>query len=291
MSATASLRDDLALLTVDQPAQPERAEHLLRRHRRSSQRRGAGALLVVAGAVSGVAVAGALPGRGGEDVATVATAAAPPTFDARYLAWQTIQPEVTPSGARAAVASAYRAWTGGRTPGPDVRSVAVSGQALAPGSVLFEALNPTGALRLVSAAYDTSGRAVVMQDVPAPPPASVRALVVLTQSDGSIVYNDGGGSVIKSLATAHERATSGPRDATSVDVFVPPSTRAPRVRTSAPGATIGDGVAGGPDSFRSGWYGFGLGPNGRGAVPAAGAHVTVWDGDVVLFDGPPRLPS
>lgn len=291
MSANSALRDELAGLTADQPPQPERSEQLLRRHQRSRQRRGAGALLVVAGAMGGVAATGALPDRGGKDIETVAGAASPITFDARYLPWQTIQPGVSPAEVRAALTSAYGAWSEGRTPGPDVKTIAVSGQALAPGAIVFEASDPTGALRLVSAAYDTSGRAVVMQDVPAPPPASVRALAILTQSDGSIVYNDGGGSVIKSLTTEEDRATSGRGDATAVAVFVPPSTSRPTALIGAPGGTVGEGSPFGTESFRAGYLGFGLGDAGRGAVPADGARVTVWDGDVVLFDGPPRLPS
>lgn len=284
------LRADLDRCTVDQPLRPDRAAVLLavrdgRRRRR--QRLASVSLALAVGCAGTVAV---LRSPGGGPVDTVL--AAPVVADDAYVGWQWLDPELAPQEAELAVRDVWRLWSG-RTGLPDatVRPVVVTRSGFHPGVVVFQAVGPGGDLRLVHGAHTRFGgrQVVVSQDVPAPEPGSVRFLCVVTQTEGPAGRSMDVPGVLQSLsdATGRARATAG--SATGLHVFFGPEVAQPRVRFTAPGATVGDGIDSGVLSQRS--YGFGLGADGVGAVPADSVRVVVMDGDTVLHDGAPGLPE
>ncbi len=290
MKDTAQLRADLHRCTVDQPLRPDRAAALLAVHgarRRRRQRVVSASLAVAVACAGGVAVL-RLPGDRPAD--TVATALVVPERD--YLGWRFVDPELSPGEAELALRDVWRAWSG-RAGEPDasVRPVVVTGSGFSPGVVVFQAVGPDGDLRLVHGAHTRFGgrQVVVSQDVPAPDPASVRFLCVVTQTDGPAGRRLDEPGELQPLSDAQGRATATAGSATSLDVFFAPQVRQPRVRFTAPGTTVADGIDSGVLPGRS--YGFGLGTDGVGAVPADSVRVVVLDGDTVLYEGAPGLPE
>jgi hypothetical protein len=268
------LQETLRELADQQPAQPDRVGQVLRRHRRASRRRGGVAILAAVGVGLGVLTVGhaVLPGQdSGLSPARQGTA-----WDGRYIAWQAEQPGYTAQNA-AAVDGAWRTWSRTATNAPD--SLKAIGVHTGPVSqVVFEAPNSTGDLRLVS--VELAGQTgLVIEDVPAPDPAAVLAIAVFGQRNA-----DG---TLRDLSQPQNRDAPPASTTNSLTMFVPPTTANPHMRFTAPPATTGDGISTG--SFDNGVLAWGIGNSGRGPVAASDVHVTIWDGDAVLFSGGPWL--
>jgi hypothetical protein len=175
------------------------------------------------------------------------------------------------------VAASWRIWSGTATEVPDsLKPIGVHNGPI--DQVVFEAPNPAGDLRLVSVA--TKGDAgLVVEDVPAPAPDSVKAIAVFAQLNADGTMRD--------LSNPANRGPAPATTTNSLTMFVPPTTAQAHMLFTAPTATVGDGISTG--TFEEGVLAYGVGSYGRGPVAASQVHVTIWDGQTVLFDGGPWL--
>jgi hypothetical protein len=270
------LQETLRALAEDQPAQPDRTTQVVRRYQRSRVRRGGVATLTALGLVAGTFSLASGHFSTHRDALTPATGGSADGWDSRYIPWQA-QLSKYDSENRDAVASAWRVWSHSDAAVPDaLKPIGVHTGPI--DQVVFEAPNASGDLRLVSAQLNGTAGTVV-EDIPAPDPQTVRALAVFGQ------MNEDG--TLRDLADPANRNTSAAGNVNSLAMFVPPNTRNAHMRFTAPPATVGDGISTG--TFSEGVLAWGVGDSGRGAVAAADIHVTIWDGDTVLFAGGPWL--
>lgn len=273
---TAPLQEVLRELTDDQPAQPDRAAQVVRRYRRAKMRRGGFAVLAVLGVTAGALAVANIGFLGRGETLTPGSSSAAPAWDSRYIPWQA---ELSKYGTenQAAVNAAWRIWSGTSTPAPE--SLKPIGVHTGPtDQVVFEAPNASGALRLVSVAGNGDS-GLVIEDVPAPDPNSVKALAVFAQMNP-----DG---TVRDLSDPANRGAALAATRNSLSMFVPPNTPDAHMRFTAPPATVGQGISTG--TFNQGVMSYGVGSDGRGPVAASQVHVTIWEGQTVLFDGAPWL--
>lgn len=277
MTGTDSLTAALRELAADQPPQPDRVTSVMRAHRRERHRLGASMFVAAVGlSVGAAALTQQFDGSVGADLVTPA---APAGWDSRYVPWQAIDDNLEHDEVAQAVQAAWSSWSGtAGAPDGSVKAIAVAAGGVGPGAVVFQAANEAGALRLVSAAWSGS-TAVVIDDVPAPDPSTVPALVVVAQSEDGL---------LRDLSEPTVRATASDQTATTLTMFVPPTTADPRIRFTADAATTADGITTG-EFGKDGVLGYGLGPAGRGPVPAQSVHVTIHDGQRLLYEGGPWL--
>jgi hypothetical protein len=263
-------------LAGDQPAQPDRTAQVVRRYQRAKLRRGGLAALAALGVTAGALAIGNIGFLAHGETLTPSTSSNAPAWDGRYIPWQAEKSKYATEN-QAAVNAAWRIWSGTTTAAPDaLKPIGVHTGPI--DQVVFEAPNADGDLRLVSVAGN-GDTALVLEDVPAPAPNSVQALAVFAQMNPDGTMRD--------LSDAANRGTAPVTTTNSLTMFVPPSTARPHMRFTAPTATVGAGITTG--IFSEGVLGWGLGDTGHGPVAASQVHVTIWDGQTVLFDGGPWL--
>jgi hypothetical protein len=273
--STNLLQGVLRELVEDQPVQPDRTAQVIRRYQRQKLARASVAGVAVAGvAAAAFAVGNATLSGGGTltpGAPSVATA-----WDARYIPWQASLSKYNIDN-EAAVSAAWKVWSGSTAAAPDtLKPIGVHTGPI--DQVVFEAPNAAGELRLVSAALN-GGAGVVVEDIPAPDPGTVKALAVFGQ-----LNPDG---TVRNLANVANRGAAPAATTNAMTMFVPPGTANPHMHFTAPTATVGPGITSG--TFEEGVLGWLLGSDGRGPVAASQVHVTIWDGQTVLFDGGPWL--
>jgi hypothetical protein len=273
---TAPLQEVLRELADDQPAQPDRTAQVVRRYQRAKLRRGGLAAFAVLGVTAGALALGNVGFLADGETLTPGTSSNAPAWDGRYIPWQA---ELSKYGTenQAAVNAAWRVWSGTATAAPaTLKPIGVHTGPI--DQVVFEAPNATGELRLVSVAGN-GDTGLVIEDVPAPDPNSVKALAVFAQ-----LNPDG---TVRDLSDHGNRGATPATTTNSLTMFVPPTTAAAHMRFTAPSATVGEGISTG--TFNQGVLAYGVGDNGHGPVAASQVHVTIWDGQTVLFVGGPWL--
>jgi hypothetical protein len=273
---TAPLQEVLRELADDQPTQPDRTAQVVRRYQRARVRRGGLAGIAVLGVAAAALTAGnvGLLGRG--ETLTPGTSSGAMAWDSRYIPRQAELSKYD-SDNRVAVNAAWRTWSGTGTGTPEtLKPIGVHTGPI--DQVVFEAPNTSGDLRLVSVALN-GNTGLVLEDIPAPTPESVKALAVFAQ-----LNPDG---TVRDLSDPSHRGAAPANTTNSLTMFVPPTTSRAHMRFTAPSATVGEGISTG--TFNEGVLAYGVGDNGHGPVAASQVQVTIWDGQTVLFDGGPWL--